>query len=245
MNELPQRFHNGDEVTIPDVLPGFAVPLVRFFEQPGRAGGRRSGSGIMSTNGGGEPVSTAAAAAAPTAKTLITAEEFLARYAHRYAELIDGELVEEGMPSLRHAQVCSKTNRLIGNFVEQHQLGQTFTNDPHILIHRNPDRMRGPDVCFFTFATLPPGPAPDGVSELVPELTVEVRSPSNTWTQIFGKIGDYLQVGVKAVLVLDPDGLTASVYRADTGQQIFHTGDELTLPDVLPGFAVPVTRFFE
>ena len=191
-------------------------------------------------------MSTAAAPVPPApAKKLVTAEEFLERYAHRYAELIDGGLVEFGMPSLRHGEVCSRVDRLIGNFVEDRQLGRTMANDPHILISRNPDTVRGPDVCYFSFARLPPGPAPDGVSELVPELTVEVRSPSNTWTQIFGKIGDYLRVGVTAVLVLDPDGLTASVYRADTGQQIFHTGDELTLPDVLPGFAVPVKRFFE
>jgi hypothetical protein len=31
-DELPQRFHNGDELTLPDVLPGFAVPVRRFFE---------------------------------------------------------------------------------------------------------------------------------------------------------------------------------------------------------------------
>jgi Uma2 family endonuclease len=30
--ELPIRFHNGDTVTIPDVLPGFAAPVKAFFE---------------------------------------------------------------------------------------------------------------------------------------------------------------------------------------------------------------------
>lgn len=35
---------------------------------------------------------------------------------------------------------------------------------------------------------------------------------------------------------------SASVYRADELQQIFHNGDELTLPDVLSGFALPVSR---
>jgi Uma2 family endonuclease len=31
-NELDQRFHNGDTVTIPDILPGFAAPVKAFFE---------------------------------------------------------------------------------------------------------------------------------------------------------------------------------------------------------------------
>jgi hypothetical protein len=39
--------------------------------------------------------------------------------------------------------------------------------------------------------------------------------------------------------------LTASVYRADELQRIFDNGDELTIPDVLPGFAVAVRRLFE
>jgi Uma2 family endonuclease len=31
-NELPQRFHNGDTLTLPDVLPGFEVLVAKFFE---------------------------------------------------------------------------------------------------------------------------------------------------------------------------------------------------------------------
>jgi Uma2 family endonuclease len=180
----------------------------------------------------------------PTGR-LVTAEEFLRDYCEDYEELIDGVLVEKGMPSLRHGQVCAKAIRLIGNFVEANNLGQTMSNDSHILIHRDPDRMRGPDLCFFTFDRLPAGPAPDGVTDLVPDLTVEIRSPSNTWSQVFGKIGDYLKVGVRAVLVLDADSRTASVYRRDELQKIFTAEQEVTVPEVLPGFAVVVRKFFE
>jgi Uma2 family endonuclease len=181
----------------------------------------------------------------PPSQRLITAEEFVEKYSHQYAELIRGELKEYGMPSGRHGQVCLKTGRLIGNYVEQHNLGHTCSNDTSLLIRRNPDTVRGPDICYFSFSRIPPGPLPETVLEAIPELTCEVRSPSNTWTEIFGKIGDYLRRGVTAVLVLDPDGLTASVYRESNGQVVFHMGDTLTLPDVLPGFAVPVAKFFE
>jgi Uma2 family endonuclease len=176
---------------------------------------------------------------------LMTAEEFFAHHAHPRKELWRGRLVEyPDMPSLRHGQVCSRAGRLIGNFVEDNNLGQTMSNDSHIVVKRNPDTVLGPDLCYFSYERMPKGPAPDTLSELIPELTVEVRSPSNTWTKIFGKVGDYLAAGVTAVLVLDPDGMTASVYRA-SGQVIHHTGDQLDLADVLPGFVVPVRRFFE
>jgi hypothetical protein len=35
------------------------------------------------------------------------------------------------------------------------------------------------------------------------------------------------------------------VYRPEELQQIFHNGDELVVPEILPGFAVAVRRFFE
>jgi Uma2 family endonuclease len=182
---------------------------------------------------------------APTpGPTLITEEEFLEKYAHRYADLVDGHLVEFGMPNQRHGEVCSEAHYILTHFVKERQLGRTLTNDAHIRISQNPDKVRGPDISYFSFTRMPPGPAPNGPSGIIPELCVEVRSPSNTWSDIFIKVGEYIGIGVNAVLVLDPDTQTASVYRGDGHQQIFRADDELTLPEVLPGFAVPVRRFF-
>ncbi len=60
------------------------------------------------------------------------------------------------------------------------------------------------------------------------------------------KVGEYLGAGVTVVVVLAPALEAAAVYRqGDDFPQRRHTGDELTLPDVLPGFAEPVRRFFE
>jgi Uma2 family endonuclease len=78
-----------------------------------------------------------------------------------------------------------------------------------------------------------------------PDLVVEVRSPSDNWSKIFTKVGEYLGSGVRVVIVLDSATTSASVYRPEELQQIFHNGDELTVPDVLPGFAVTVRKLFE
>jgi Uma2 family endonuclease len=59
------------------------------------------------------------------------------------------------------------------------------------------------------------------------------------------KARGYIVAGVTAVMVVVPEDETATVYRLNEFHQTFHNGDELTLPDVLPGFAVPVKRFFE
>jgi Uma2 family endonuclease len=74
---------------------------------------------------------------------------------------------------------------------------------------------------------------------------IEIRSPSNGWNDVFIRVAKYLSAGVRAVVVLDMTTLSASVYRKDEFQQIFDNGDDLTISDVLPGFSVPIRKFFE
>ena len=59
------------------------------------------------------------------------------------------------------------------------------------------------------------------------------------------KVGEYLEAGVGVVCILDVDTRTAQVYDAEHPVRILKDDDELTLPELLPGFAVPVRRFFE
>ena len=65
------------------------------------------------------------------------------------------------------------------------------------------------------------------------------------WGDVQIKIGEYLNAGVGVVLLLDPKSAAVTVYRQDELQQLLHNSDELTLPDVLPGFSVPIAKFFE
>ena len=61
----------------------------------------------------------------------------------------------------------------------------------------------------------------------------------------FRKMAEYLKVGVRVVVLVHEPSAGVGVYRADAAPQVFHNDDELTIPDVLPGFAVRVSRLFE
>jgi len=175
---------------------------------------------------------------------LLTAEEFFEIYAGEHYELVRGHAQEVPVPSARHGGIAVRAIRYLDRFVDDNKLGRICGNDSSIVLRRSPDTVRGPDVCYFSYTRMPLGPAPEGVCNIVPELTVEVRSPSNTWSDIFGKVGEYLKAGVVVVLVLDSETGIASPYR-QSGQQVFVKTDTLALPDVLPGFGVPVASFFE
>ena len=192
---------------------------------------------------------TATPLPAPTPPTppLVTLDEFLRKHAGSYVEVIDGVVKEIPMPQPFHGKVCTKVGRFLDEFVDGRQLGVVCSNETFVVIRESPLRVRGADVVFWSRAKVPDGAPRKGMITVSPDLCVEVVSPTNTWSEIFTKVGEYLGIGVPAVVVLDPDSLTASVYRNQPGnaQQIFNQADTLTLPDVLPGLSVPVKKFFE
>ncbi len=176
---------------------------------------------------------------------LLTAEEFFAGYSEQRAELVQGVVVEEtGMPSYRHGEVCAEFIRQLGNFVKPRGLGKVFGNDSLVRLTRDPDTVRGPDVCFVSAARMP-GPAPEGVSDIVPDFVVEVRSPSNTWATLQAKAAEFLAAGATAVALVDHEAAAITVLRRGELPQTFDNGDDFVLPDALPGFRAPVRGFFE
>jgi Uma2 family endonuclease len=182
------------------------------------------------------------------ADEVLTIDEFVRRHGgETNVELVRGIVVRYPMPGGKHGEVARKGAKFVGNFVDDHALGRVMSNDTFIVVRfDDPPVIRGADACYLSYNTWPKDrPLPDGPLEVPPELVIEVRSPSDRWGVLFAKVGDYLTAGVRAVVVFDPRTESASVYRQDEFQQIFHNGDEFTLPDILPGFAVPVRQFFE
>ncbi len=182
--------------------------------------------------------------ASPAQVPLLTAEEFVQRYGNQRVELVKGVVKELHMPFPKHGKICATIARSVGNHVEERDLGHVMTNDSFVKTRSGPDSVRGADVCYFSYERLPKGEVPEGLLPVTPDLVVEVRSPSDGWSEIFTKVGEYLGAAVRVVIVLDPASETASVYRPEELQQIFHNGDELVVPEILPGFSVPVRRLF-
>jgi Uma2 family endonuclease len=184
---------------------------------------------------------------APThSTTTITADEFVARYGRHRMELNKGYPTVLPMPGARHGKVCATLARLLGNHVADKDLRHVLANDTFIQTSTAPDTVRGADLCYVPYDRLPRDQVPDGVLQIAPDLVIEVRSPSDRWSDLIIKVGEFLKFGVRAVIVIDAPTESASVFRdQDDWQQIFHNGDELTVPDVLPGFSVRVHQLFE
>ena len=184
--------------------------------------------------------------ATATATPLLTAEEF-ANLPDPGApqELVRGKVVWMTVPAPRHGYVCANVVAILREFVRSRDLGRVMGNDTGVITEHGPDTVRGADVAYYSFARLPRGPLPAKLGPEIPELVVEVRSPSDRWREIHDKVNEYLKAGVLAVVVLDPDAETGHVFTSDDPPRSLTASDELALPGALEGFRVVLGRFFE
>ncbi len=178
-------------------------------------------------------------------ETPLTAEEFRRLPDDgRPRELKRGRVIPTNLPVPRHGEICVQTVYLLRSFLEDHRLGRLVSNDSGVVTEHDPDTVRGPDVAFYGFKRVPPGPLPQGYLSVVPELVFEVRSPGDHWGQILARVSEYLEANVSVVCVLDQMTERCHVYRNEEEIQVFLPDQDLTLPDVLPEFRVVVRRFF-
>jgi Uma2 family endonuclease len=183
---------------------------------------------------------------AATLEPLLTAEDFGRRPDPGYPEeLVRGRIISMSPPFRRHGQICVNASFILTSYVRQQDAGHVLGNDSGVITERNPDTVRGADVAFYSYDRLPRGPLPANYGPEVPELVIEVLSPSDRWPRVLAKVAEYLEAGVVVVVVLDDEHRQALVYRADRPVQLLDSGDELTLPDVLGSFQARVGQFFE
>jgi Uma2 family endonuclease len=142
----------------------------------------------------------------------MTVEEFYKLHgSESNVDLVRGQVVRYPMPGARHGHVCLNAGMVFGQFIRESKLGRVMSNDT--LIRISHDTARGADVCYVGYAKFPRDQKlPDGVLEIAPDLVVEVRSPSDLWTDALGKMLDYLRVGVPAVIILDPKTESATIF---------------------------------
>jgi Uma2 family endonuclease len=176
---------------------------------------------------------------------LLTAEEYgELPDLGRPTELVRGLIVEMNVPYPRHGQVCAQIAYLLRRYLEDHDIGHVVTNDSGVVVERGPDTVRGPGVTFISYQKAAKGPLPRKYFDVAPELLFEVRSPDDRWGKILQKVGEYLTAGTEVVCVVDPDSETVQLHFADKPSETLSGNDELSFPNLLPGFKVPIQRFF-
>lgn len=164
----------------------------------------------------------------------------------RKYELINGELIEMSPANLLHFWLAFEIAGEIRDYLKEHDIGfggveGAFSppGDRH--------NFRVPDVAFIRKDRMPQ-PIPQVFAGFMPDLAVEIASPSNSIRELHDKAEFYLRNGVDLVWILFPDRKCAEVCRlGDDGQlaiQTVESDGKLDGEDVLPGFELELRQLF-
>jgi Uma2 family endonuclease len=160
-------------------------------------------------------------------------------------EVIDGRVVEKPWMGAFETWMASRLIEWLHSSADVRRIGQVVSEILFKLESTSRQRRR-PDLAFLSYDRWPRGrPAPRGEFwEVVPDLAVEVVSPSNTAADVVKKLGEYFRAGVRLVWVIYPEERLIYAYRSPTDVRILGPGDDLDGEPVLPGVSLPVRELF-
>ena len=156
----------------------------------------------------------------------------------RLLELINGEIIEK-VPTEEHGIVVGNILAPLRAFARQHKLGRVTTEARH---HRPGDsrNVRLPDVSFRR----PTSPVVrQGAVAGMPDLAVEIKSPSQSADEMQEKAAYYLANGSYLVWLVYPARHSVEVHHAGQVETLTEA-DMLDGGDLLPGFTLPVSEIF-
>ena len=161
-------------------------------------------------------------------------------------EVVDNQIRELPPMSARETLFASSLFRFLGPFAWNNGLGQV-ASEMLFLLSAARNLQRRPDLAFVSFDNWPRGKLVPGTNawEVVPDLAIEVISPTNGANEIIEKIDDYFACGVRRVWVVYPLFAKFYDYDSPTSVHILTRFDILDGGQVLPGFQLPLSELFE
>jgi Uma2 family endonuclease len=161
-------------------------------------------------------------------------------------EIVAGERKELAPMSARETGLASLLLTYLNIHALERGVGRAVT-EMLFDLGAKVDRSRRPDVAFVSYDRWPQSRLIPRINAwpLVPDLAVEVVSPSNTFEEVIEKMQEYFQAGVRLVWVVIPGRQVVYSYTTPTAVRIVTRENELTAEPVLPDFRLPLTKLFE
>ncbi len=183
---------------------------------------------------------------ATTKAKLMTAEDLLRLDSQGVkGELIRGVLCETMASGIEHGEVAIALGMALRQFVRPGRMGRVVGSDSGVLVQRNPDTVREPDIAYISAAKLPLDVRVPGYLEVIPDLAAEIISPNDTQREVNDKTQMWLSYGVSIVWEFYPDERAIVVARSEGPPVVLNEDDTLDGGDVLPGFTIPVREIFD
>jgi len=152
-------------------------------------------------------------------------------------ELVDGEIIVMSPSGYESEEVATRFTIKLGSWVDDRRLGRVTGSSAGFTLSNSDTR--APDVSFVFAERL--RRSPRGFAELAPDLMVEVKSPTDSVTKLRKKIDDFLSLGTRVGILINPEKRWVEIRRSGEEPVTLGDGDRLTIPDLLPGWEVKIT----
>ncbi len=161
-------------------------------------------------------------------------------------ELIDGEHYVSPAPVRKHQTIVVNLSAMIWAYLQQNRIGQVFGPVPDVILSHYDVVL--PDVLYLSLQRMSELEESDWIKG-VPNLIVEVASPSTRKRDATVKKRLYERFGVDEYWMVDPVAEVVTVLRrrgdrfGEALRFSLERGDALTTPQ-LPGLELPLATIF-
>jgi Uma2 family endonuclease len=168
-------------------------------------------------------------------------EDWLALDDDVRAELVDGEVYLMAPPAQRHQEILMELSRQLANFLHGKPC-KVFPAPFGVRLAKTEDTVFEPDIVVVCDKTKLNGKICDGV----PDLVVEIISPSSSRYDRLFKFNRYLRAGVREYWIVDDITETLQVNSLENGKYtaaMYGKGDTVPV-GVLPGCDIDLSEVF-
>ena len=177
--------------------------------------------------------------------TLITAEEFLVLSTDKPCELVRGEVVEFKFGTMMYGVVCASMGYCLSEWAQSENADVDIaSNNSGIVLERNPDTVRGPDLQVIRLDRLPNGKIPVGYLTVPPDVAIEVLDVWDRNSKVLARVAEFLEFGVKEVWIVSPKSKSVFIHRDNEETMVFQ-GSDIVTSSQLTGFQCPLSSFFK
>jgi len=157
-------------------------------------------------------------------------------------ELANGEIVVSPSPAFDHSYTDSQLRIILGQFINDNDLGAIVGDIDTIFDNYN---VRRPDILFIAKSRLHLVKG-HGIP-IIPDLCVEILSPSSATLDQTEKFDLYAKSGVPYYWIVDPKGHTFEAYKLSAKKYVRKAsarGDEIVKAPPFPTCKIPLARIW-
>ncbi|MHB8879399.1 MAG: Uma2 family endonuclease [Myxococcaceae bacterium] len=180
----------------------------------------------------------------PPGRFKLTVDEYmeLPNDGKRY-QILDGELDVTPAPSPRHQKISRKLQVILMRALEETGLGEVYNAPIDVILDKH--NVIQPDLVFIRKERMEMV-GPKNIQG-VPDLLVEILSPSTRRTDVLVKSRIYASFGVPSYWIVDPDLDRLELFRLEAGTYVsagLYSSPAVVTPAEFPGLEIPLAKVF-